>query len=196
MLYGGRDKFGAGIHFPGGKTPRVELAGVPDRIKPLVDVMAEAGELASKIMRGKTTIAADPIPAPVTAETATESATTKKRTPTEAELETLIKQQMELAQDVSPAGEQAYAAVIADIARVSLHPGVDNHGRYRSRASFRNHHCVRRKAPQLALIGRRRIADEYRFFKGNADTNRTSSDVRYWPLADISLCTAYVRFRG
>jgi hypothetical protein len=31
MLYGGQDKFGAGINFPGGKAPRLEFAGVPDR---------------------------------------------------------------------------------------------------------------------------------------------------------------------
>jgi hypothetical protein len=34
LLGGGMDKLGAGIHFPGGKAPRIELAGLPNSVKP------------------------------------------------------------------------------------------------------------------------------------------------------------------
>ena len=84
-LFGGMDtKFDDGINFPGGKSPRLELAGLPDRIQPLDVVMAEAGELASKILRsGKSTAA--PIAAPVngTTETTPPNATASLRTAAE-----------------------------------------------------------------------------------------------------------------
>jgi|RhiMetdeSRZDD1v2_1073273.scaffolds.fasta_scaffold724841_1 hypothetical protein len=46
LLGGGMDKLGAGIHFPGGKAPRLEVAGLPNSVKPLAEVMKEASALA------------------------------------------------------------------------------------------------------------------------------------------------------
>ncbi len=43
----------------------------------------------------------------------------RKKTATKSELEQLLKQQSELALNLSPEGEAAYQACIADIARVS-----------------------------------------------------------------------------
>jgi hypothetical protein len=131
-LFGGMDtKFDAGINFPGGKPTRLELAGLPERIPKLVDVMAEANELMSRVMRGKATAppappatmpADEPSPGPSPAPSATGAtaeAEPRERTTAELELDKLLQRQMKLSQDMSPAGETAYRAVVDEIARVS-----------------------------------------------------------------------------
>jgi hypothetical protein len=112
VLGGGMDKFGAGIHFPGGKPTRIELAGMPQAIKPLADLMQEASDLASAIMRGKT---GNAVVAPV----AVIDEADRQRTPAQAEMAKLLQRQNELSADLSPEGEAAYQVVCAEIVRVS-----------------------------------------------------------------------------
>src|SRR5262245_51397424 len=115
LLLGGQDKrFGAGISFPGGKSPRLELAGLPENITPLATVMAEATTLASQVMRSGRSLTA----APLTAETLAEGDRDRQRTPAQLELATLLQRQNQLAADTSPEGEAAYPACVTEIARV------------------------------------------------------------------------------
>jgi hypothetical protein len=120
-LFGGLDtKFDAGIHFPGGKSPRLELAGIPDRIPSLVDVIAEASALASNIMRGKaaappaTPMAApaDP-PSPSTDSTAAEAE--PQRTVEQHTYAELLRRADEFAADITEEGEKKYLAIMAQI---------------------------------------------------------------------------------
>jgi hypothetical protein len=123
LLYGGQDRFGAGIHFPGGESPHINLTGTPDRIKPLVSEMADASSLVSRILRGKG--AANPPVAPV----ALVAEGDRKLTPAQAEMDRLLKRQNELAQDISPEGEVAYRAVVDAIAlQAALVEAEKTHG--------------------------------------------------------------------
>jgi hypothetical protein len=111
LLGGGMDRPGAGVNFPGGKAPRLEIAGLPNSVPALVERMKEAS--ASKIMRsGKSTADVVPADTPKPGEP-------RERTSTEMELSQLLQKQSQLASDISPAGEAAYQNICAEIARVS-----------------------------------------------------------------------------
>jgi len=112
VLGGGMDKFGAGINFPGGKPTRLELAGMPQAIKPLADLMQEASDLASAIMRGKTS---DAVVAPV----AVVAESDRQRTPAQVEMAKLLQRQLELSADPTEEGERQYKEVVEQIAEVS-----------------------------------------------------------------------------
>jgi hypothetical protein len=111
LLGGGMDKFGAGINFPGGKPQRIERAGMPDSIPPLAKVVDQASELASQILRGRSPIAG--------ATVVLVSEADRQATPAQIQMAQLIKRQNKLANDVSPAGEVAYQACVAEISRVA-----------------------------------------------------------------------------
>jgi hypothetical protein len=106
--YGGMDTDPlAGLSLPGSRSPRFEWAEHPERVRPLVDVKRDASAFAKEFLRtgrGSAGVAA-PNGAPV------------QRTDAEARLVGLLKQQMELAEDVTPAGEKAYALIVSEIAK-------------------------------------------------------------------------------
>jgi hypothetical protein len=113
------DKPGDGIHFPGGKCPRLELVNAPENIKPLTAVCAEATALASNIMRtGRSTSYVAPVAMDVAVPTNGQDEP-QQRTESERMLGELLRRQATLAEDVSPAGEQEYQRVVAEIARVT-----------------------------------------------------------------------------
>jgi len=112
VLGGGMDKFGAGINFPGGKPTRIELAGMPQAIKPLADLMQEATNLAAATMRAKTSNA-------VVAPVAMIAEADRQRTPAQAEMAKLLQRQNELSADPTEEGERQYKEVVAQIAEVS-----------------------------------------------------------------------------
>jgi len=115
LLGGGMDKLGAGINFPGGKAPRIELAGLPNSVTPLIERIKGSTALASKIMRsGKSTAEIAPV-----ADAPKAPGEPRERTSTEVKLSQLLQKQSQLALDISPAGEAAYRECCAEIARVS-----------------------------------------------------------------------------
>jgi hypothetical protein len=135
-LYGGQDNDETVITFPGAKSPRIELVGRPDLVKPLVDVLKQATGLASDILRGGRSTSA---PAPEHVETSPHhdgggggakiDAAAKEPvaanghaveavpslTASEQKLASLLKRQAELAAD--PATDEAvYQGVVSEIA--------------------------------------------------------------------------------
>jgi hypothetical protein len=112
--YGGQDR-GAhpGLHFPGGQCPRLELVNLPESIPPIVNVLRDAANYASQVMRtGKGTP-----PAGATVVHVPDATTPPQRTAAQERLNQLLQQQMKLS--MNPADEQAYLAVVAEIAEVS-----------------------------------------------------------------------------
>jgi hypothetical protein len=106
MLGGGQvEGKHAGIHFPGARCPRHELVHMPEKISPLPDVLKQASEFASAIMRGKVPSAPDAIAVPVT-----NGGENVQRTQAQQRLSDLLVKQSTLAEDVSPQGEAAYRA--------------------------------------------------------------------------------------
>jgi hypothetical protein len=137
MLLGGQDQDGAGLNFPGGKCPKLEWTGVPDHIPALTAVLREASQHASRLMRsGKNTAghdfaapaaavakltngaAAHPVILPASPPASTEPPPADNRTPAQARLAALLQKQAELANDDTPGGEEAYRAVVAEIASI------------------------------------------------------------------------------
>jgi hypothetical protein len=116
QLYGGQDKPGAGLSFPGGQAPRLELVGTPEKVPTLVNVVREATALASTIMRsgGKSTSV---VTMPAVNGSAKEEP--RERTTAEERLAGLHKRQAELAADPSPENEAAYQNVVAEIAEAA-----------------------------------------------------------------------------
>ncbi len=103
LLFGGQDQErGAEMSFPGGKSPRLEWAGFPAKIPPLVDALRAGSAHASAIMRGARA------PMPPTAQRV-------ERTPSETQLAALLAEQSRLSTDISPEGELRYQAVLAEI---------------------------------------------------------------------------------
>jgi hypothetical protein len=119
---GARPALGGGMDrprppsFPGGRCPRLELTLQPDRIPSLGDVLRAGTRMASEVMRtgrasGAIPISAVPIPPAVLREA-------PERTEAERKLAALLKEQHDLSEDVSPAGEEKYAACVSQIAQV------------------------------------------------------------------------------
>lgn len=116
VLGGGVDKPGAGLNFPGGRSPHFNLTLQPERITPLADVLRDASRMASEVMRtgrasGAVPISAVPVPPALSGEA-------PERTEAEKRLAALLKQQLELSEDVTPAGEEKYVACVAEITKV------------------------------------------------------------------------------
>jgi hypothetical protein len=120
QLLGGQiEKPGAGVHFPGGRSPSIQLAGLPERIKPLRDVLHESSALASRIMRtGKSTSHIEVVAAPASVPVSTNGGAPAPRPDAELRLGQLLKEQARLSEDVSPQGEAEYHRVVSEIAKV------------------------------------------------------------------------------
>jgi hypothetical protein len=111
--FGGMDKPGDGLDFPGGRCPSVQLTNLQQEIKSVTTVCAEASALASSIMRtGRSTSHVDPVAVFINGQ-----GEPRQRTAAEQRLASLLKQQMELAEDVTPAGEKAYALIVSEIVK-------------------------------------------------------------------------------
>jgi hypothetical protein len=116
--YGGMDTDPlAGVMLPGSRCPRLEWMELPEKTKPLLDVVHDASAFAKQFLRtgksssGVEAVAAPPMPAMNGGEPV-------QRSEAEQRLAGLLKQQLELAEDVTPEGEKAYALVVSEIARV------------------------------------------------------------------------------
>jgi hypothetical protein len=111
-LYGGFDRGPhAGLHFPGGQCPRMDLVNLPESIPPIVNVLRDAGNYASQVMRtGKGAATAIAPPAAANAP--------PPKTEAEERLSKLLARQFALA-DAGPAGEAEYMAVVAEVTAVS-----------------------------------------------------------------------------
>jgi hypothetical protein len=116
--YGGMDTDPlAGLSLPGSKCPRLEWVELPEKTRPMVDVVRDASEFARQFMRtGKSSSTVEP---PITnvIPAANGRGEAPLRSEAEQRLGALLKKQAELAEDVTPAGEQAYAAVVREIAK-------------------------------------------------------------------------------
>jgi hypothetical protein len=111
MLGGGQvEKPHAGIHFPGARCPRHELVHLPEKIIPLPDVLKQASEHASNIMRGiKSTNGGLETSAPAV------NGGETVRSPAEQRLGALLKKQAAMVEDTS-VDEAAYARLVSEIA--------------------------------------------------------------------------------
>jgi hypothetical protein len=112
---GGQDEPDAGLRFPGARAPTMNLMGLPSAIPPLVEVLRQAGEHASNIMRGKISASA---PAAVVATNGGAPIPDRPQTPAQARLSDLLRRQSELAAlPVTP--EREYGELAAEIAKAS-----------------------------------------------------------------------------
>jgi len=122
-LLGGQQR--PGVSFPGGKSPRLELRGVPDQITPLAEMAQQASKLASEIMRtGRSTSGATIV---ATVVDGVPAALLKEPPPLTAQQQRLAELNGELARlanDVSAEGEKAYQACVAEIAKVQIETGA------------------------------------------------------------------------
>jgi hypothetical protein len=113
-LFGGQDKSGAGIDFPGGRCPDHRLANLQEKIKPMTAVCAEASALASSIMRtGRSTGYVEPPTVDVAISTNGQGEP-PQRTEAEQRLSALLVEMARLAED--PAAEQRYLEVVSEVA--------------------------------------------------------------------------------
>ena len=102
-------------NLPGGKSPALTLIGQPEKVPEMTAVFREAAELASSIMKtGRSTSGRihEGIP----------DVFLKEKPPLssqEQKLSELLRQQSELANDASPAGEKAYSACVASISALT-----------------------------------------------------------------------------
>lgn len=102
--------------FPGGRSPAIELALQPDKITPLVEALREASRFGSEIMRhGK---ASGVVPVTMVSLPPQAGGEPRERTDAEQRLADLLKKQIELAEDVSPRGDELYAENLAEIVKV------------------------------------------------------------------------------
>jgi hypothetical protein len=85
----------------------------PQRTRPLLDVVRDASALAKQFLRtGKSSAGAMP-------ETDTVPVMNGgQRTDAEQRLASLLKRQVEIAEDVTPAGDAAYQRIVSEIAQV------------------------------------------------------------------------------
>ena len=109
--------------FPGAVCPRNEVRGRPLDITPFADALRAASKYAVEMMRGKL----DPLAALPPADAANGQTIHTNETPSpgpvrsdqQERLAALLKEQARLAEDMTPAGEAAYQAVVAQIAALS-----------------------------------------------------------------------------
>ena len=107
--------------FPGAACPRNEVRGRPLDITPFADALRAASKYAVDMMKGKL----DPLaalPPEANGQTAHADETPSPgpvRSDQQERLAALLKEQARLAEDMTPAGEAAYQAVVAQIAALS-----------------------------------------------------------------------------
>src|SRR6516164_2209310 len=120
--YGGMDTDPlAGFMLPGSKCPRLEWMEIPERTRPMVDVVRDSSEFARQFMRtGKGSAAVEPVQQQAVAPSVPGNGPGEpvQRTEAEQRLSDLLVQMSKLAEDVTPAGDQAYAAVVSELAKV------------------------------------------------------------------------------
>jgi hypothetical protein len=110
--YGGQDAPSAGQMLPGSRSPRLEWAEAPERVRPMAEVVREASSFAKQFLRtGKGS-------AGVEVAVAMPAINGGPRTEAEARLASLLKRQIELAEDMSLQGEREYERVVEQIAAV------------------------------------------------------------------------------
>ena len=108
--------------FPGAVCPRNEVRGRPLDITPFADALRAASKYAVDMMKGKLDPLAALPPAPAIGQTfhSDEPASPGPvRSDQQERLAALLKEQARLAEDMTPAGEAAYQAVVAQIAALS-----------------------------------------------------------------------------
>jgi hypothetical protein len=112
---GGQDEPDAGLRFPGARPPTMAIMGLPSAIPPLVDVLRNAGEHASNIMRGKVSA---PAPAAAVVTNGGASIPDRPQTPAEAKLVLLLEAQSRLASLPAPTpnDDAEYAETVQQIA--------------------------------------------------------------------------------
>jgi hypothetical protein len=115
-LFGGMDKPGAGIDYPGGVCPDHRLRNLQEQIKPLTAVCAEATAFASSVMR---TGRSSATPQPTVLVVTNGQDAPVQRSEAEQRLADLLKRQAALVEDLSEQGEREYQKNVAEIARVS-----------------------------------------------------------------------------
>jgi hypothetical protein len=109
---------------PGGQCPDHRLLGQPHLIEPFGARMRKASQAAIDVMRGKipeagTLPSVPDTPPPPPAASGNGETPDPARTTDQAKLAALLKRQAQLAEDMTPAGEAAYQAVVAEIAALS-----------------------------------------------------------------------------
>jgi hypothetical protein len=111
--YGGQDTDPlAGIMLPGARCPRLEWMEQPQRTRSLADVTRDASVFAREYLRtGKSSSAVEAASVPLM------NGGERVRTEAEQRLSDLLLQQAKLAEDVTPAGERAYALIVREIER-------------------------------------------------------------------------------
>jgi hypothetical protein len=109
--------------FPGAVCPRNEWRGRPMDIMPFADALKQASAFAVSMMRGKLDPLAAVPPAavspPATSTIGESLPSGPVRSEVQERLAELLRKQAALADDLTPAGEQAYRAVVAEIAALS-----------------------------------------------------------------------------
>ena len=98
---------------PGATSPRLDQQLMLSAIKPFADALKQASAFAVEAMGTKL----DPLRALNVGEAV--ASVDGERTPAEQRLSALLKQQAELANDVTPAGEAKYMAVVAELSNLS-----------------------------------------------------------------------------
>jgi hypothetical protein len=121
--YGGMDTDPlAGHMLPGSRCPRLEWTEQPERTRPMIHVVHDASEFAKRFLRmGKGSAVVEVVQPQVSktddSVSVTNGGNTPQRPEAEARLASLLKKQAELAEDMSPQGEQEYARVVSEIAK-------------------------------------------------------------------------------
>jgi hypothetical protein len=109
--------------FPGAACPRNEVRGRPLDITPFADALRQASRFAVDMMRGKLDPLAALPPAAVVPPAASTTDETAPPGPVRSDqqerLAELLKEQARLAEDMTPAGEEMYRAIVAQIAALS-----------------------------------------------------------------------------
>jgi hypothetical protein len=121
---GGSPGLKAEVGFPGGVCPDHRLRGLLDEIPSLTDVLRDGTHLALRIMRGKPppqatvppSADADVPPSPPSGNGGTPAPSGNGGPTNQDRISALLREQARLAEDMTPAGEAAYAEVVKQIA--------------------------------------------------------------------------------
>jgi hypothetical protein len=120
----------AGHSLPGSRSPTLQLAEDPSRVRPMVDIVREASEFARRFLKtgvGSAAVEVVAIPVPTNgqgearirnAPPGREVPFAPQRTGAEQRLSDLLVQMAKLAEDVTPAGEAEYLRVVGEVAKV------------------------------------------------------------------------------
>jgi hypothetical protein len=123
-LLGGQVSPDAGLDFPGGQSPTLELRLAPSLVTPMVEVFAQASRCASEILHTGKSTSGRPVSAVVDGVPAFMLKDPPPLTPAQRHLGELQRKLSDLSRDVSPEGEQKYLAVVAELAAVEAEAGI------------------------------------------------------------------------